>query len=99
MNLWRRSYDIPPPGGESLKDTAERTLPYFKEHILKDLHMGKTVLVVAHGNSLRSMVMHIENVSKDDIPHVEIPTGVPIIYDFDDAMNLVEKQLLQEQKN
>ena len=99
VHLWRRSYDIPPPGGESLKDTAERTLPYFKEHILKDLHMGKTVLVVAHGNSLRSMVMHIENVSKDDIPHVEIPTGVPIIYDFDDAMNLVEKQLLQEQKN
>jgi 2,3-bisphosphoglycerate-dependent phosphoglycerate mutase len=94
VHLWRRSYDIKPPGGESLKDTAERTLPYYKKHILNDLQEGKTVLVSAHGNSLRSIVMYVENVSKEKIPTVEIPTGAPIMYTFDKNMNLVDKKLL-----
>ena len=94
VHLWRRSYDINPPNGESLKDTAERTIPYFTEHILKDLQAGKTVLVAAHGNSLRSIVMYVENVSKEVIPTVEIPTGVPIVYTFNDDMTVKEKNLL-----
>jgi 2,3-bisphosphoglycerate-dependent phosphoglycerate mutase len=98
VHIWRRSYDINPPNGESLKDTAERTIPYYKKHILKDLKDGKTVLVAAHGNSLRSIVMYVENVSKEDIPSVEIPTGVPIIYTFDEQMNLADKNLLQMHK-
>ncbi len=95
VHLWRRSYDIQPPGGESLKDTCDRTIPYFKEFILRDLKAGKTVLVTAHGNSLRSIMMHVENISKEDIPNVEIPTGIPIVYDFDENMNLLKKNLLQ----
>lgn len=98
VHIWRRSYDISPPNGESLKDTADRTIPYYKEHILKDLQGGKNVLVAAHGNSLRSIVMYVENVSKEEIPNVEIPTGVPIIYTFDEHMNLLKKNLLQLQK-
>lgn len=94
VHLWRRSYDISPPGGESLKDTTMRTIPYFKEHILKDLQDGKTVLVVAHGNSLRSIIMYVENISEKDIPNLEIPTGVPILYTFDKNMKILEKKLL-----
>jgi 2,3-bisphosphoglycerate-dependent phosphoglycerate mutase len=94
VHLWRRSYDTRPPGGESLKNTCERTTPYFKNHILKDLHEDKTVLVSAHGNSLRAITMHLENISEKDIPNVEIPTGVPIVYTFDKNMNLVDKKFL-----
>lgn len=94
VHVWRRSYDIRPPNGESLKDTSDRTIPYFKKYILKDLQDGKTVLVSAHGNSLRSIAMYVENISKEDIPNLEIPTGVPIVYKFDENMNLTEKKLL-----
>ena len=94
VHLWRRSFDVKPPNGESLKDTCERTIPYFKKYILKDLQEGKTVLVSAHGNSLRSITMYIENISEEDIPNLEIPTGVPILYIFDEKMNLVKKELL-----
>lgn len=94
VHLWRRSFDVNPPGGESLKGTSERTIPYFKKYILKDLKEGKTVLVVAHGNSQRSITMYVENISKEDIPNVEIPTGIPILHIFDDKMNLKEKKLL-----
>jgi 2,3-bisphosphoglycerate-dependent phosphoglycerate mutase len=94
VHLWRRSYDINPPNGESLKDTCERTLPYYKEHIEKDLQKGKTVLVSAHGNSLRSIVMYVENISEEKIPTVEIPTGVPIVYNFDENMDLIDKKFL-----
>lgn len=80
VHIWRRSYDIPPPGGESLKDTANRTLPYFRDVILNELSKGKNVLVVAHGNSLRSIVMEIENLSPDQILKREIPTGTPLFY-------------------
>ena len=94
VHLWRRSYDVKPPGGESLKNTCERTTPYFKKHILKVLQEDKTVLVSAHGNSLRAITMYIENVSEREIPNVEIPTGVPIVYTFDKNMNLIDKKLL-----
>jgi 2,3-bisphosphoglycerate-dependent phosphoglycerate mutase len=94
VHLWRRSFDINPPNGESLKDTCERTIPYYKKFILNDLQKGKTVLVSAHGNSLRSIIMYIENVSEEKIPTVEIPTGVPIVYIFDKLMKLIDKKLL-----
>ena len=94
VHLWRRSYETNPPGGESLKNTCERTTPYFEKYILKDLHEGKTVLVSAHGNSLRAITMHVENISEQEIPNLEIPTGVPIVYTFDENMNLINKENL-----
>jgi 2,3-bisphosphoglycerate-dependent phosphoglycerate mutase len=95
VHLWRRSYDINPPHGESLKDTCERTIPYYKNHILPELQAGKNVLIVAHGNSLRSITKYVENISDQDIPNVEIPTGLPIIYTFDFQMKLQKKLLLE----
>ena len=86
VHIWRRSYDIAPPGGESLKMTAERTIPYFIEEILPELENGRNILVAAHGNSLRSIVMHIENISPEEIVTVEIPTGIPRIYDYNDGI-------------
>ena len=83
VHIWRRSFDISPPDGESLKMTAERTLPYFKEDVLRHLDEGKNVLISAHGNSLRSIVMYIENISKEDIVKLEILTGVPRTYDYE----------------
>jgi 2,3-bisphosphoglycerate-dependent phosphoglycerate mutase len=98
VHLWRRSYDINPPNGESLKDTCERTIPYYKNHILPELQAGKNVLIVAHGNSLRSITKYVENISDKEIPNVEIPTGVPIVYTFDAQMKLQKKVLLSEDK-
>ncbi len=90
VHIWRRSFDIPPPGGESLKMNAERTIPYFEEEILPDLEEGKNVLVSAHGNSLRSIVMHIESISPENIVSVEIATGTPRFYDYDlDSKKLI----------
>ena len=86
VRIWRRSYDVPPPGGESLEMCAERTLPYLTEAIIPDLKSGKTVLVAAHGNSLRSIVMKIEGLSKDEVLNLEIPTGVPRTYTYDDGV-------------
>ena len=94
VRIWRRSYDVAPPGGESLKDTAARTLPYYREVILKDLAQGKNVLIAAHGNSLRSMVMEIEKLTPEEILKVEIPTGIPIVYEFDSSSNLKSKKVL-----
>ena len=82
VHKWRRSYDIRPPEGESLKDTAERTIPFFKETILSQLQKGKNVLVSAHGNSLRSIVMYIEKLSQEKVLELEIPTGVPLFYEY-----------------
>ena len=78
--IWRRSYDVPPPGGESLKDTAARTLPYYESEILPQLKAGKTVLIAAHGNSLRALVMAIEGLTPDEILKREIATGEPTVY-------------------
>lgn len=90
VHLWRRSYDVQPPGGESLKDTANRVLPYYREHIAPRLVQGETILVVAHGNSLRALVMVLENISERDIPELNIPTGVPMRYVFDESFNILE---------
>ncbi|MCK4902168.1 MAG: 2,3-bisphosphoglycerate-dependent phosphoglycerate mutase [Thermoplasmatales archaeon] len=94
VHLWRRSYDTNPPNGESLKDTCERTTPYYEKYIVNDLQEGKTVLVSAHGNSLRAITMFVEKISEKEIPSVEIPTGIPIVYTFDENMNMVDKKLL-----
>ena len=83
VHIWRRSFDVAPPDGESLEMTAERTIPYFEEEILPDLQEGKGVLVSAHGNSLRSIVMHIEEISPEDIVSLEIQTGSPMFYKFE----------------
>lgn len=80
VHIWRRSFDIPPPGGESLKDTAARVLPYFKAEILPKVLSGKRILVSAHGNSLRSLIMELESLSGEEILKRELGTGVPIIY-------------------
>ena len=78
--IWRRSFDVPPPGGESLKDTAARTLPYYDAEIVPLLKAGKTVLVAAHGNSLRSIVMSIEKLTPEQILKRELATGEPVVY-------------------
>ena len=82
VHIWRRSFDIPPPEGESLEMTLKRTLPYFKKEIKPLLDKGENILIVAHGNSLRSIVMHIEVLSSEEILKYEIPTGVPLIYEY-----------------
>ena len=80
VHIWRRSYDVPPPGGESLKDTGERVLPFFMKEILPQVCKGKNVLVAAHGNSLRSLIKFLDNISDEDIVKLEIATGAPIHY-------------------
>ena len=82
VHIWRRSFDVAPPEGESLEMTAKRTIPYFEEEIIPDLESGVSVLVSAHGNSLRSIVMHIEGIPPKDIVSFEIQTGVPRYYDY-----------------
>ena len=86
VRIWRRSFDVAPPDGESLEMTAERTIPYFTEEIVPDLVSGKNVLVSAHGNSLRSIVMHIDGISPEDIVSLEIPTGEPIHYSYEEGV-------------
>ena len=80
VHIWRRSFDIAPPGGESLKDTAQRVLPYFQKEILPRVLKGEKVLVSAHGNSLRALIMALESLSGDEIVRRELETGVPIVY-------------------
>ena len=81
VHIWRRSFDIPPPGGESLKNTAERVLPYFESEIMPKIDEGLNVLIAAHGNSLRALVMQLENIDPEEIVNLEIATGDPLIYD------------------
>lgn len=97
VHTWRRSYDTPPPNGESLAMTAARTLPYYQSHIVPQLQRGKHVLVSAHGNSLRAMIMHIEQMTPAQILDYELKTGVPHIYDFDTQMRMLDKSLLGEE--
>ncbi len=80
--LWRRSYDIPPPEGESLKMTIERTLPFCQKEIFPRVERGETVLVCAHGNSIRGIVKHLDNLSEEAIVKLEIATGIPLFYDL-----------------
>ena len=96
VHIWRRSFDVPPPGGESLKMTAERVLPYFEAEILPKVLAGKRVLVAAHGNSLRALVMQLDKLGPDEIVEVNIATGVPIAYELDDNGNVISKNVLVE---
>lgn len=82
VHIWRRSYDVPPPNGECLADTAARAIPYFQEMIVPHLASGQNVFISAHGNSLRAITMHLENLSKEEVLKLEIGTGVPIIYEY-----------------
>ena len=99
VHIWRRSFDIPPPDGESLKDTADRVLPYFEAEIMPKVISGSSILIAAHGNSLRALIMKLDSISSEDIVKLEIPTGAPIQYEFtaDGAVgkktNLYEKQM------
>ena len=99
VHIWRRSFDIPPPDGESLKDKADRVLPYFETEIMPKVISGSSILIAAHGNSLRALIMKLDSISPEDIVELEIPTGAPIQYEFtpdgivDKKTNLYEKQL------
>ncbi len=92
VHIWRRSFDVPPPGGESLKDTAARVLPYFNAVIWPQVVAGKRVLVAAHGNSLRALIMQLEGLKGEEIIARELATGAPIVYRFDDAGAITEKR-------
>jgi 2,3-bisphosphoglycerate-dependent phosphoglycerate mutase len=94
VKIWRRSYDISPPNGESLKDTAARTLPFFERCILGDIRKGRDVLVVAHGNSNRSIVMQLDQLTGEQVLEVELATGVPLLYDLDEAGKVLGKTIL-----
>ncbi len=89
VHIWRRSFDVPPPGGESLKDTAARVLPYYDAHILPDVLAGKRVIVSAHGNSLRALIMKLEKLSPEQILKRELATGAPIVYRLDDKGEVI----------
>jgi 2,3-bisphosphoglycerate-dependent phosphoglycerate mutase len=91
VQLWRRSYDVRPPGGESLEDTRNRTLPFFRDRILSHLKHGDDVLVSAHGNSLRSIIMELESISEEDIPKLELGTAIPLVYDIDSSGQVTDK--------
>ena len=94
VHIWRRSYDIKPPNGESLEDTQKRTIPFFMNCIMTDLKEGKNVLVVAHGNSLRSIVMYLDKLSKEQVLSLELPTSLPIIYSLaPDGKVIAKKEL------
>jgi 2,3-bisphosphoglycerate-dependent phosphoglycerate mutase len=99
VHIWRRSFDMPPPEGESLKDTADRVLPYFETEIMPKVISGSSILIAAHGNSLRALIMKLDSISPEDIVKLEIPTGAPIQYEFTadgdvgKKTNLYEKQM------
>lgn len=94
VKIWRRSFSTPPPNGEALADTAARTLPFFERAILGDIAQGKNVLVVAHGNSNRSIVMRLDALSETEVLELEIATGVPIVYELSVAGDVQNKQIL-----
>lgn len=92
VHIWQRSYDIAPPGGESLKDTASRVVPFFEKWIVPELQAGKNVIVVAHGNSLRSLIMQLDRLAPDEVMQVEIATGLPLIYRLNADGTVAEKR-------
>jgi 2,3-bisphosphoglycerate-dependent phosphoglycerate mutase len=95
IKIWRRSYDVRPPGGESLADTAARVLPYWEQRIRPELAAGKNVLVAAHGNSLRALFMHLDGLTREQVLVLEIPTGQPLLYEMSpDARRVVAKRYL-----
>jgi len=96
VHQWRRSYDIAPPGGESLKDTAARVLPYYLRHILPDVLSGKRILVSAHGNSLRALVMVLDRLSEKEVTELNLDTGVPMIYRLNADSTVESKEVLKD---
>ncbi len=92
--IWRRSYDIPPPGGESLKDTLARVLPYYCQDILPCVLRGERTVVVAHGNSLRALLMVLERATPETIPGIELETGVPVVYRLNADSTVASKDIL-----
>jgi 2,3-bisphosphoglycerate-dependent phosphoglycerate mutase len=94
VEIWRRSYAVRPPGGESLEDTFNRTVPYYRSEIEPKLRSGENILIVAHGNSLRALMMYLENISKEEISNVNIPTGLPRLYNFDSELKLISVKYL-----
>ncbi|MCX5725002.1 MAG: 2,3-bisphosphoglycerate-dependent phosphoglycerate mutase [Nitrospirae bacterium] len=94
VKIWRRSYDVPPPGGESLKDTAERVLPYYEQRIKPYLLKGETILIAAHGNSLRALIMELEQLTREQVLELNIPTGAPLLYELDGAGKVVTHRYL-----
>ncbi|MBK1623232.1 2,3-bisphosphoglycerate-dependent phosphoglycerate mutase [Afifella marina] len=95
VHIWRRSYDTAPPGGESLKDTGARVWPYYMTHILPDVMNGKRVLVSAHGNSLRALIMVLDRLTPDAVTKLELATGVPLVYRLNADTTVAEKVILQ----
>ncbi|WP_181700390.1 2,3-bisphosphoglycerate-dependent phosphoglycerate mutase [Chthonobacter albigriseus] len=95
VHVWRRSFDVPPPGGESLKNTAERVLPYFDREILPRVMAGERVLVAAHGNSLRALIMQLEGLTGEEIVARELDTGVPIVYRLNEDGSIASKEVLK----
>lgn len=95
VHEWRRSFSVRPPGGESLEDTAARTIPFFQNRILPHLKQGENVLVSAHGNSLRSIIMYLDRLSKEEVPNLELATGIPIVYDIDEEKKVIDKVILK----
>lgn len=89
VKIWRRSFDVPPPNGESLKDTAARVLPYFESEIVPKLKAGKNIVIAAHGNSLRALIMYLEKMSPEQILEFEIGTGIPRIYELDKDLKVL----------
>ena len=90
VKIWRRSYDVRPPGGESLKDTAERVLPYYEQTIKPYLLKGDSILIAAHGNSLRALIMELEQLSREQVLELNIPTGAPLLYELDNRGKVVD---------
>lgn len=95
VHIWRRSFDVPPPNGESLKDTQARVMPYYTSQVEPMLREGKNILIVAHGNSLRALLMHLEHLSPEEILQVNIPTGVPLVYELDANLTVTSKRVLE----
>jgi len=94
VHIWRRSYDVPPPGGESLKDTGARVWPYYLHDLQPHVLRGETVLVAAHGNSLRALIMALDGTSGEEIVNLELATGVPIIYKLNADSTVASKEVL-----
>ena len=94
VHIWRRSYDVPPPGGESLEDTARRTLPFFEREILPCLARGENVLVAAHGNSLRSIVMKLDGLDREGVLALNLDTGVPLVYEMSPDASVLGREIL-----
>lgn len=94
VHIWRRSYDVAPPYGESLKDTYNRAVPYFRYKILKEVKQGKNIIVSAHGNSLRAIIKYLEKISNNDIPNLELATGTPIVYNINKEGKITKKEIL-----